>query len=63
MFQTKLADKTCYKSNIGRKRLRLAQLQKLGKETQKIKIKNLSGYEKIDGILNTKAYFLCQNLS
>ena len=51
MFQTKLANKNFYIANISKMSLRLAKLQKVKKEIEKIKVKNLDRYKNIDEIL------------
>ena len=46
-----LVNKHLYRASIGGIRLRLVELQESDKEAQKIGIKGLNGYEKLNGIL------------
>ena len=51
-FQTKLADKNSYTTSINKMRLRLAELQELDKEAQKVRAKGQDRYKEIDGVLH-----------
>ena len=48
----KLADKNLYTASIGGMRLRLAKLQELDEEAQKIRAESLDGYKNIDRVLH-----------
>ena len=50
-FRTELANKNPYKASIGGMRLRLLELQESDKESGKIRVEGLDGYEEIDGVL------------
>ena len=51
MFWTKLAYKFFYKASISGMRLRLAELQESDKEAQKIRVKGLNKYKKLNAVL------------
>ena len=53
MFRAKLANKGPYKANIGNMRLRLQELQKTNRKTQKLRSKN--GYQEVNRVLHQKS--------
>ena len=51
-FWIKLADKNLYKASIGGMKLRLAELQELDEEAQKIRAEGLDRYKNVNGVLH-----------
>ena len=52
MFQTKLANKNSYMVSIGKKRLKLAELQESDEETRNFRAKSLERWEDINKVLH-----------